>query len=1324
MKTYPLPLPRPTVLHLAILSLLGLVGPSAQAALADISAVPLGTAVTTAKPNVMFILDDSGSMSRAYMPDEMSGTGTYGYYSVQCNGLAYDPNHTYDLPVRADGTSFPNATYPLAKDDGYATTSTTTDLSQAASNFYYVYNTSVGSNPALSWTYLPTGTLVQNSFYTECNTARTTASTLFDLKRITDAGVTASQQTNYAIWWSYYRKRYMLMRAAVGLAFNKLDDAYRVGFTTINDTTVNAGNGSFLDTVDFDATQRGKFYSRLYAASPGNSTPLRGALSKVGSYFGFKASGQTFDPASYATGDGKTAKYVCQRNYALLSTDGYWNNGGNNVSTTYATGFKLDGTTAVGEQDGTADRPMRDGKGTTTLNRTYTTARVDLVAGSTPVTQRQNFTRTQSYTQRNACAGGTNWRANVQTGFRDVTFTLSGNYNVTYQQTEVAQVVNGIELPKAITVNYTVTGTPTLVGSTTLGTINNANGTITWNTATNGPTQCVPTGQQPSPTAPTAAQLTTSVDTPGQLTLGATITAGTAGTPTSSDSAVTTLAGDSNTLADVAMYYYMTDLRPDIAVKGVKPLGRDTATWQHMTTYTVGLGVRGTLAYTKEYLTQPDKSDFAGLIAGSKTWPVPSLIAGRGSEDATHVDDLWHAAVNGRGQYFSAGNASQLSTAIVSTLKDVQNAQGTAGGAAASALTPTPSDNWLFLSRYATKPSWNGDLRAYKFGFNASTGSVINPNTAPPPQGDTPVFTVQSALDSRDYTTRKILFNSATGLAPFTYANLSATQKAYFDNRCTSNTPVLSQCTALTANASSAVLLAKVTGSNMVDFLRGDTSLQLNSDVILDRIWRERASRLGDITHASPVFVAKPGFKYNDAGYSAYAADKAGRDKVVYVGANDGMLHAFMVEPAAGTVGAKQGDELWAFVPTPLIPELWRLADSTYDDRHRYYVDATPVVADVYDGSNWRTILVGGLGAGGRGLYALDVTDTAKAPLLLWEFTSDNDANLGLTFGTPVVTKNKTGQWVVAFSSGYNNVSPGDGVGRLYLLDAITGKPLADTPITTGVGDTGTPSNLGPLNAWVVKDTDNTALRYYAGDMLGNLWRFDADQLLPPNTGKPDAVLLGQAVTPTGNIPQPITSRPLLSEIIVGNNSVALISFGTGRFLGDSDITSNDVQTIYTVKDAKTDTGLGTLRNPAANLMSITLPDNRAATSVPSMDWSGSNGWYMDLKNASSDRERVYLQGTPVAPGVIGFASLIPNGDPCSASGTSWFYEFGLSAGSLLQSTFYNSPVTDVGRVNSVDGTKAKITTQEGLGTAPPGIGSPPGANPVTRRTSWRELQD
>ena len=226
---------------------------------------------------------------------------------------------------------------------------------------------------------------------------------------------------------------------------------------------------------------------------------------------------------------------------------------------------------------------------------------------------------------------------------------------------------------------------------------------------------------------------------------------------------------------------------------------------------------------------------------------------------------------------------------------------------------------------------------------------------------------------------------------------------------------------------------------------------------------------------------------------------------MVYVGANDGMLHAF---------NAATGVEQWAYIPAMLIPSLYKLADTTYATNHRFYVDGQVTVGDAYNGSAWKTILIGGLGGGGKGIYALDVTDPAS-PKGLWEFSSADDSDMGYSYGNPMLTKrNSDGKWVVLVTSGYNN--GGDSKGRLYVLDAFTGAKLSEIITDNAVTDPNV-SGIGKVNNFVINTlVDNSTQYVYGGDLGGALWRFDIDNETSQRLGKTSAT--------TGN--QPITVRP------------------------------------------------------------------------------------------------------------------------------------------------------------------------------------------------------
>lgn len=1256
---------------------------AALAANADIANQPLATRPNVqAKPNLLFILDDSGSMDSDYMPDEISNSYWRGFSSAQCNGVAFDPSLDYEPPIMADGlTRYPNASFTTAKRDGYKSTSEKDDLSNSV---YYVYK---GAQPRMGWAYT-SGGVVQNDFFLECKTSTaksTAADALFKPVVVTAASAEAQK---YANWYSYYSKRYLLMRTAVGEAFKRLDANYRVGFSRINKDTITAG-ASFRDVRDFDAEHKADFYDSLYGAVPSGWTPLRTALSKAGRYFAKKIPDQSYDPVQYS----------CQRNIALLSTDGYWNKG---------YGVDLNGDN-VGQQDGADTRPMRDDAQVRRREViTYTAPAAGTVIETTEA--QRSVTRTKWNTSnvqssRGTCRGKYRKESVVQTRtetLQNKTHTQASgiaSYTMTTETDESGNVTAG---PTKGDVSYS-SWINTPGGTTTSGTP-----VTTASNWTDGPEVVTCETSRGDGATHYTTPVNGEYGTPAVVGTGqSNVSVGTY-KEGSRETTMMGSGGTSNTLADVAEYYYKTDLRNtnlgnctnsgvNVCPNSVPTIGADTADWQHMNTYTIGMGVSGTLAYDRNYLTQTAGA-YANLKSGTIDWPRPEgYNSGTGEGgNATNVDDLWHAAVNGRGQYYSALNASSLADAINGVVTDVKETPGAAAAAATSSVDLVVGDsNQVFRASYTTV-SWTGDLQA--FSINGSTGVISS----------TPVWSAQALLDAKTPSARSIYFNDAGSLAAFSYGNLSAAQKAHFDNICDK----AGQCIDLADADREAANL----GSNLVNYLRGDTTHE-SATSSLKALYRDRKHVLGDLINGAPVRVGKPPFSYGDAGYADFVATKANRKPVVYVAANDGMLHAFSADTSDG------GTELWAFVPTEVMSKMYKLADKNYGVDHQYYVDGAPVMADIKVGDTWKTILVGGLGLGGAGYYALDITNPAS-PLLLWEFT---DANLGLSVGNPVIGKRTSdGTWVVAFASGYNN-SGGDGRGHLYVLNANTGAPMlsstdgtAKASISTSAGSSATPSGLAKINAWVTSRSNNSIERIYGGDLEGNLWRFDFDNRVAPNQS---AMLLAKLQV-DATTPQPITTKPELAKI--DNQPVVMV--GTGRYLGLSDINTTVQQSIYAIKDKLTDAGWGDVRANTTDFVQQTLTLTSATTaniSDRAVNWTTKGGWWVDLPHS---RERV-ATNMALLGGTLMVGSAIPSGDACTTGGSSWFYGLDATNGGVVNS---NTPagqqwsdsaliagqtlVRDANgnRRNLVTDTAGNIRTQDVEG-ASSGLGS-------ARRSSWREL--
>jgi type IV pilus assembly protein PilY1 len=435
------------------------------------------------------------------------------------------------------------------------------------------------------------------------------------------------------------------------------------------------------------------------------------------------------------------------------------------------------------------------------------------------------------------------------------------------------------------------------------------------------------------------------------------------------------------------------------------------------------------------------------------------------------------------------------------------------------------------------------------------------------------------------------------------------------------------------------------------------------------------------------------------------------------------MLHAFHAS------GADAGKEAWAYVPAPMMPGLYLLADRNYAAMHRAYVDASPVAGDICSNapaacaaSDWRTILVGGYGAGGRGYYALDVTDP-DAPKALWQYAAADDADLGLSFGNPVIAKDPDGRWVVMFASGYNNAGPGDGKGTLYVLSAAEGRLLMK--IGTGEGSADTPSGLARINAWVESPSDNTVQRVYGGDLLGNLWRFDI---------RAGSALKLAELGNAGNVGvQPVTTRPELAVVRSGDQSHALVAVGTGRYLGSSDIADGSQQSIYVIKDELDNTGLGRVRAEGV-LKPRTLTASADGTSRriagDALDWRRDKGWYVDLDPANASAgERVNVD-MDLQLGLLKAVGNVPSNDACAQGGSAWLYAIDLASGlapprtSAAGSLFAaNALLTGIRTLRLTSGISSTLASDSaGLVSGRRDEGGPPSRRP--RRTGWRELGD
>ncbi|WP_163833660.1 pilus assembly protein [Spartinivicinus ruber] len=617
----------------------------------------------------------------------------------------------------------------------------------------------------------------------------------------------------------------------------------------------------------------------------------------------------------------------------------------------------------------------------------------------------------------------------------------------------------------------------------------------------------------------------------------------------------------SETLADVAMKYYKLDLSKQLQnsvpitkydkQRSLTILSDEDTLHQHMATFTVGFGLKGSIT---GFPTDP-KVAF--------NWPDPQVLIN--NKELAKVDDLLHAAYNGRGEYLSAEDPERL----VQGLQEIFRRIKTDSGAASAVAFNTQSiktTSLAFRALFNPKLS-NGDVLAHP--IDSTTGAV-----------DTSVVKWSAAkkldeklagnnVNNRNIITYRINADGTKQGIPFNYDNnLNQTQKTSLDN------PVPFALPANYGDNDSTI------GDERLFYLRGDQTHEgTNYDI---GKFRERLSaegRLGDIIHSTPTYVGPPGFAGRDNSpypttnlYSSFVKNNTSRRPMLYVGANDGMLHGF---------NADTGEEVFAYVPNVLFAELHKLTDPDYV--HQMYVDEKASINDAYYNGAWHTILIGSLGAGGRGYFALDVTqptdfdtEVGAANNVLWEFTASDDDELGYTYSRPIITMTNLQEggeqvWLAISGNGYNSTSAkGNAV---LFLNKLTGHGVDGSwnlgtdyyKIDTGKGkaasvDKNTPNGIGLPRA-VDFDGNGTVDYVYAGDLQGNLWRFD---ISGSSTGSWKKTIIFTATDDQGN-PQPIVNQPIVVRNKTSGGIVVVV--GTGTWITKDDIASQDIQSMYGIWD-------------------------------------------------------------------------------------------------------------------------------------------------------------
>lgn len=768
----------------------------------------------------------------------------------------------------------------------------------------------------------------------------------------------------------------------------------------------------------------------------------------------------------------------------------------------------------------------------------------------------------------------------------------------------------------------------------------------------------------------------------------------------------------SNTLADVAMHYWKRDLRPTLLNK-VPTNASDPAFWQHMVTFTAGLGVSGTLPPPP---------------APPGAWPDPTL------GNPQKLDDLWHAGVNGRGDFFSAANPTQFANGLSAALSNIVSRTGSASAVATNS-TKLDANGRVYQAKF-NSGDWSGQLLAYPIDELGTLSTVED-------------WDAGLLINALAPASRIILTKDGSDGVAFLYSTLSAAQKAELDKNAAG---VTDNC-----------------GLERVAYLRGDAvnegvsgTVTCASSTVIDKFRNRVTSKLGDIVNSGPAYVGAPSAGLSDvdhAGYSAFSGVSTGyqnRMPMVYVGANDGSLHGFnacIVGVTLGCTTANSGKELIAYIPSMVYANLSRLTDKTYNGNHRYFVDGSPMVADANLGTtalpNWRSVLVGSMNGGGQGYFALDVTNPADgtktaptftaanaASLVLWEFTSTDDADMGYTHNLPPldpttsqakqIVKMENGKWAVIVGNGYNSASGKAVLYVLFIQDGVDGVWTPGTDFIKLIADVGPGNGLStpmPFDS----DGDGLADLIYAGDLKGNMWKFDVSAATPASW----SVALGGAPLFAAGSGKSITVPPAVSLHPNGGQQVL---FGTGRYLETGDVTSTGTQSFYGIWDNGVAVTAATLIQQTAIITGTVM-----TTSLNAVNYSAVTpvvkGWYMNFP-VSGERT---VAIPSLEDGFLLTSSIIPSTSPCDGGGKGYPYYLDYLTGQMSSAPSFDTNGDGVvdssdslssgveigfspGGMTRIRGTtKTELISSRSDGTLVKIPGPPP---PLVQggRINWREL--
>jgi type IV pilus assembly protein PilY1 len=699
-------------------------------------------------------------------------------------------------------------------------------------------------------------------------------------------------------------------------------------------------------------------------------------------------------------------------------------------------------------------------------------------------------------------------------------------------------------------------------------------------------------------------------------------------------------------ISDVALEYWAMPLNNN-SKDPILTTPDDPATWMHINFVGMGFGIKGTLDHKSPKV-------WADLKSGARMWPKLPPFHQQIQTNNSVVDDLWHANVNGfapnEGALIAETSPKEFQTAFEGLLQDVMVVGNSRSGLAFSNPNVTDGKQFTYTAKFYT--NWGGEVVKKRIDAQGNESTSVEASTN----------AYFSAIDNR--------------------AAWAKSRKVFtFDVHGVDLSPQASKLAA-----------------DVVNYLRGDDTLEGTK-------FRKRRQVLGDIVNAKPLVVAEPFClnvpvssisaqttvecaydEYENTGYDKFFQRYEKRDMMVYVAANDGMLHAFNADL----------EEQWAYMPAALFRAeseqgIINLTKAN-NFQHYYYMDATPVMQDVQFGvdtpdnpEGWHTVLVGGLGKGGKAFYALDVTDAdpkvAANKRVLWEYSDAK--TMGYSFGEPIITKtnatvanwmnhNGSKKWTAILSSGYNNQ---DGRGYLNLVDVESGTLLTQISLPGDNGTKDSPTNLVYVSGYIESGADQLVTAAYGADEKGNLWRFNLESSDP---SKWQADKLAEFRNNGGA--QYVTTDPTYAVV----NDQRWVMIGTGGFRNDNDLNNTGIRnTFYTLPDGDLESAKqGGQPLTRGNLVSL-------SESGINGNLSNHNGWYMDFEPGYHANVKPVAISNVVAYAVNKYEDSASTKDPCKTGAfTGKLYIRDIATGNSLlkgSSEIFDKGIASIDLVKTVD---------------------------------------